>query len=203
MSSRLILPPPDDSLQCFQKLKQITTKAWRRTEIEDNCYGLQMQSRTRWRDGLSESTLAEFERAMGYAFPTPLKNYFLTMNGLDTPGIDVQGSHGDAPRYGPIYYSYPDDLNEIKRTIEWVLGANLVAFEDLPAKASRIFPIKGHRFLLIDDPKSRVLSMYGDDIIYWSSGVSSLLIREEFPALYQSEGFAQYGTKKGIDFWLD
>ena len=45
--------------------------------------------------------------------------------------------------------------------------------------------------------------MYGDDIIYWSSGVSGLLIRDEFPALYHNEGFARYGTRNGIEFWLD
>jgi hypothetical protein len=198
MSNLPILPRPDDSLKCFEKLKQVTNKSWRRIEIVDNCYGLQMQSRTKWRNGLSETTLAEFEKAMGYTFPTPLKNYYLTMNGLDTPGIDVQGSHGDPPRYGAIYYSYPDDLDKIKETIEWVLDANHVALEDLPAKASRIFPVKGHRFLLIDDPKLRVLSMHGDDIIYWSNGVSGLLIREEFPGLYHNTGFARFGTRKGI-----
>lgn len=203
MRNRFILPTPDDSLHCFQKIKQATNAAWRRTTLVENCWGLQTQSRTKWRAGLSESALADFESAMGYAFPQSLKNYYRTMNGLDKPGIDLQGSEGTPPRYGPIYYAYPDDLDEIKKTIEWVLNANRVAPEELPAKASRIFPVTGHRFLLIDDPKNRVLSMYGDDIIYWSNGVSGLLLREEFKSEYYGGRFARFGTSKGIKFWLD
>ena len=82
------------------------------------------------------------------------------MNGLDTPGIDVRGNEGTPPRYGSIYFSYPDDLDQIKQTTDWVLNANHVAPEDLPEKASRIFPVRGHRF-------------------------------------------ARYGTRNGIEFWLD
>lgn len=201
--TRFILPTPDDSLHCFQKIKETTDAARRRIKLEENCWGLQVQRRAKWRNGLSDSALADFESAMGYAFPQALKNYYRTMNGLDTPGIDLQGSQGTPPRYGPIYYSYPDDLDKIRETISWVLNANHVAPEDLPAKASRIFPVTGHRFLLIDDPKNRVLSMYGDDIIYWSHGVSGLLIREEFGSEYYVENFARFGTSKGIRFWLD
>jgi hypothetical protein len=203
MSNRLIVPPPDDSLLYFQKIKQAANKSWRRLNIEENCWGLQIQAGTKWRDGLSETAMAEFETTIGYEFPLALKNYYKTMNGLDTPGIDVRGSEGALPRYGPIYYSYPDDLDEIKKTIDWVLNANHVSPGDLPAKASRIFPIMGHRFLLIDDPKHRVLSMHGDDIIYWSNSLSELLLRQEFPRQYYSPGFDRYMNTEGIKFWLD
>lgn len=203
MSNRLIVPLPDDSLQCFQNIKQAANKNWRRAKIEENCHGFQIQAGTKWREGLTQTALAEFEGVMGYEFPVPLKKYYLTMNGLDKSGIDVQGSDGTPARYGPIYYSYPDDLNEIKKTIEWVLHANHISTEDLPSKASRIFPVKGHRFLLIDDPKHRVLSMFGDDIIYWANSLSELLIREEFSRKYYTAGFDSHNNIEGIKLWLD
>lgn len=201
MKTRLPLLPPD-SLRCFQMIKEATNKRWRREKIE-GCYGFQIQRHTKWREGLSKITLAEFEKAMGYEFPRPLRNFYLTMNGLDTHGINVHANNGTPPSYGPIYYSYPDDLDEIRKMIEWVLNANHVGPEDLPEKASRIFPIMGHRFLLIDDPKNRILSMFGDDIIYWSSGISSQILKTGPFPLLNHQGFAHHGTSKGIKFWLD
>jgi hypothetical protein len=94
MGDRFFAPPPDDSLQCFQNIKQAANKNWRRAKIEENCCGFQIQAGTKWREGLTQTALAEFEAAMGYEFPVSLKNYYLTMNGPDTPGIDVQGSGG-------------------------------------------------------------------------------------------------------------
>jgi hypothetical protein len=68
MSSRFIEPPPDNSLQTFLSIKQAADKNWRRIKIEEN--------------------------VMGYEFPRALKNYYLTMNGLDTPGINIHGNSG-------------------------------------------------------------------------------------------------------------
>jgi len=34
MSNRLIVPPLDDSLQCFQKINQVCYKNWQRLKIE-------------------------------------------------------------------------------------------------------------------------------------------------------------------------
>ncbi len=203
MSNRLFSPPPDNSLQYFRKIRQATNKIWQKAKINENCWGRQIQPGTKWREGLTLTVLAEFESAIGYEFPAPLKNYFLTMNGLDTPGIDVRGSEGSPPIYDSIYYSYPDDLEKIKETVQWVLNANKVLPEDLPGKASRIFPVMGHRFLLIDDPKHRVLSMFGDDIIFWSNSLSELLLREEFPGKYYSQSFDCRFDRHDITFWLD
>jgi hypothetical protein len=126
MSSRFIEPPPDNSLQTFLSIKQAANKNWRRIKIENNAYGFQIQPGTKWREGLTEAALTEFEKVMGYEFPPALKNYYLTMNGLDTPGINVHGTNGYPATYGPIFYSYPDDLNVIEETIDWVLGANVL-----------------------------------------------------------------------------
>jgi len=83
MSSHFIEPPPDDSPQTFQSIKQAANKNWRRIKIEKDRYGFQFRPGTKWREGLKEAALTEFEEAMGYEFPPALKNYYLTMNGLD------------------------------------------------------------------------------------------------------------------------
>ena len=73
------------------------------------------------------------------------------MNGLDKPGINIYGSDGTPFRFRPIFYSYPEDLPLIQEMIDWIYEANELSLEKITQDGiSRIFPISGHRFMLID-----------------------------------------------------
>jgi len=72
-------------------------------------------------------------------------------------------------------------------------------------KISRIFPVYGHRFMLIDIPGNPILSMYGDDIIYYSDNLSKLLVNEIFAGeVYNNYDFENiWKSHFEIKFWLD
>ena len=203
MRHQLHLPTPHDGPEAFRYLKKAANEYWQEIQIGHSVYGYQIQPGAKWQEGLTEEALAEFQHEMGYVFPSVLRHYYLTMNGLDAPGVNIYGSSGHSYAYRPIYYSYPDDLEIIKEQIDWILDSNGLSSKDLPSEASRIFPIMGHRFLLIDDPKHRILSMHGNDIIYWADSLSRLLLIETFPASYYNHIAADTGNIEGIKLWLD
>jgi hypothetical protein len=76
---------------------------------------------------------------MGYRIPIGLRNFYLTMNGLDKPGINVYEQSAHPFSYRPIYYSYPDDIDAIRSLTNWKLSENGLSERDLPESASRFF----------------------------------------------------------------
>jgi hypothetical protein len=160
----------DNSIESFSKIKQQSEKLWEKIELEE-CWGYQIQEGSKWKKGLTEKELLDFESQLGFQFPDPLKNFLRTMNGLDRPGINHTGNEADT-EYGPTFYSYPEDVERIKGKIEWIIEDNKVSeFDLLSGKAPYIFPYLGHRFLICDKNQN-VLSMHGNDIIYWAANLS-------------------------------
>lgn len=186
----IILPKPTDELEFFEIIKKLSNEYWENSEINTGVYGFQIQKDTKWRVGLSDNEINEFENELGYKFPTALRNFYATMNGLDKKGINVYGNSGEDYTYRPIYYSYPDDLEIIKESIQWVYEETNMTIEKLKKDGfSRIFPVCHHRFVLIDDPKQRVLSMYGNDIIPWADNLSKLIATDIFENIYNASDF--------------
>ena len=174
-----VIPEPDDSLIFFQKFKQVSELYWDKIELKTEVWGYQIQPGSKWREGLNNADLFSFEKAMGYSFPEPLKRFYSTMNGLDRPGIDIGGE--GVPEFRSNFYSFPDDLDLITEMIEWIYEKNSVSHAQvLNSGISRIFPVFAHRFMMIDIPGSPILSMWGDDIIYWTDSISKLLIKDVF-----------------------
>ena len=197
------LPIPTDELDFFDALKNESNVYWANTEINKDTYGFQIQKGSKWRDGLTDDEIANFENAIGFKFPTPLRNFYKTMNGLDKQGVNIFGNSGHEFSYRPIYYSYPDDLQIIKNNIEWIYEATNMDTEKLiQLGVSRIFPVCGHRFVLVDDPKHRVLSMYGDDIIPWSDSISKLIATDIFDNIYNASDFESNPNDFDIKFWV-
>lgn len=198
------LPQPDDSIQFFQIIKEESEKYWTETSPNNDIYGFQIQQGTKWRQGLKEDDLKEFEKTMGFSFPTPLRDYYKTMNGLTKKGVNVYGKDGTTYSYRSVFYSYPDDVILIKEYIKWIYEATSVKEDELKnAGISRIFPIYGHRFMLIDVPGNPILSMYGDDIIYWTDNLSKLLANEIFDNIYNIYDFeSSPQSQPEINFWL-
>jgi hypothetical protein len=54
-------------------LKQATEAKWRVKPINPTIYGFQFQQGTRWKSGLSNEQVADYERALRVLFPTILK----------------------------------------------------------------------------------------------------------------------------------
>jgi len=200
------LPEPDDSISFFETIKRESEKFWADTLPNKGIYGFQIQQDSKWRSGLSDTELQEFENAVGFSFPTLLRNYYKTMNGLTKPGINLYGNSGTPPAFCSVFYSYPDDLQLIKENIDWNYEAMSVKKEDLEGLGvSRIFPVFQHRFMLIDTPSNPILSMYGDDIIYYAENLSKLLANEIFAGvIYNVSDFESPPQKQPkIKFWLD
>jgi len=76
----------------------------------------------------------------------------------------------------PQFYSYPADINIIQKQIGYVMEDNCISDPD---NAPKIFPVKFHRFLIIDKDHP-VLSIVGSDIILWGDNLAKALARDIF-----------------------
>lgn len=200
------LPEPDDSISFFETIKRESEKFWAETLPSKGIYGFQIQQDSKWQPGLSDAEIQEFQQALGFSFPTPLQNFYKTMNGLTNPGINLYGNSGAPPAFRPVFYSYPEDLQLIQENIDWIYETTSIKKEDLEGfDVSRIFPVFQHRFMLIDIPGNPILSMYGDDIVYYAENLSKLLANEIFTGvLYNVSDFeSPPQTQPDIKFWLD
>lgn len=200
------LPKPDNSIAFFESLKQESEKYWSFKSLDHSIYGFQVQPFSKWKPGLDEQQLIEFEKTIGFEFPGDLKNFYRTMNGLDLPGINIHGGQPISNSFEYLFYSYPDQLSAIKSVVEWIYHENGIKEKELrPQGASRIFPIYGHRFMLIDHDAHPVLSMYGNDTLYWSENISKLLAKEIFGSklLNEKEFETDYTNPPYIKFWVD
>lgn len=154
---------------------------------------------------MSEEDIKSFESALGFKFPEGLKNFYRVMNGVDLPAINIFANSGKEPVYSNIIYAYPKDLELIKEQINWIYEANEMREADIIKHGiSRIFPVFGHRFVLVDTEDDFVLSMYGDDIIYWTDNISILLAIEIFEEEQLTRVFQENQNNTDmIKFWLD
>lgn len=200
------LPQPDDSISFFETLKFDSEKFWADTSLNKNIYGFQIQQDSKWRQGLDNTDIQEFENYLGFSFPTPLRNFYTAMNGLTKQGINIYGSDGTPFSFRPVFYSYPDDIQLIQEQIDWIyetMSVKKKILKDLGV--SRIFPVYGHRFMLVDIPGNPILSMYGDDIIYYAENLSKLLANEILSdIIYNVSDFeSPPHSQPEIKFWLD
>ncbi|KQR94443.1 hypothetical protein ASG01_00715 [Chryseobacterium sp. Leaf180] len=169
----------DCSVLSFQFIKRESEEYWEQVNL-DVFWGFQIQEGSKWKKGLSEPQLEDFQKNLGIAFSEPLKNYYRTMNGLDKPGINNNGGEG-AIEFGTTFYRYPEDIERIKSQIKWIFEDNKVTDEIINTQnAPSIIPYLGHRFLILDN-EGAILSMYGNDMIIWAENLSKGIARDIFP----------------------
>jgi hypothetical protein len=199
------LPKPVNTLEYFEQIKTLSEKLWKQIKIDHSLFGFQIQPNSKWKKGLSEEEIKEFEKEMGFEFPSALKNFYMTMNGLDKPGINVYGDSDEPTEYAPVFYSYPEDLVVIKEKIDSVYKQNKTDLAKLQKqKASRIFPVVSHRFMLIDEPGQPILSIAAKDIIFWKDNLPKVLGTELFPTIENEHDFFNLSEKKRfVKFWLE
>jgi hypothetical protein len=109
------------------------------------------------------------------------------MNGTDVPTLNIYGYCGEPPRQGVGVYSYPRDLEIVRRLIEDVSNerTELIATMAeqgfaLPVDAGLV-PVYGHRYLVCASSldSSAVLSIDGsDDAIVYGNSLKEYLERE-------------------------
>jgi hypothetical protein len=163
----------------FMEIKKLSEKNWGKKSIDKYIYGFQIQKDTKWKKGLSENEINEFQNIIGFEFPEILKDFYTVMNGVDKDQINVYGNSGEAYSYSKKLYSFPDDIQIIKELIQWIYDENGIDKNEMAGKnISRIFPIYGHRFMLIDHEQHPILSMYGNDIILFAYNILDLFNRE-------------------------
>jgi hypothetical protein len=199
------LPKPVDTIDFFMEIKLISNRYWMETNINRSIYGFQIQENTQWCTGLTDDQIQDFEKDLGFILPKSLRDFYKSMNGLDKPGINVYGDCGEKFTYQPIYYSYPKDLGLIKEYIDWIYKENETDSIQLrEIGASRIFPICGHRFMLIDEATNPILSMFGNDIIYWTDSISKLLVNDIFSNIDNVWDFeSNPADAPMIKFWIN
>lgn len=163
----------ETSIESFELIKQRSEEYWRNKEL-DLCWGYQIQKNTTWRKGLSEKELDNFQSVLNIKFSQSLKNFYLTMNGLDKPGININGGESK-PSFHPTFYSYPEDIPIIQDQIEIAFSYNTKEL----TKNSKIFPYFGHRFLDFTESE-KVLSIYFDDMIDWSENLAKGIAKDIF-----------------------
>jgi len=185
----------DNSTSSFHFIKKKSEKYWKKVDLQV-CWGFQIQEGSKWKKGLSEPELEDFQRQLNITFPESLKNYYRTMNGLDKPGIDNNGGEGEID-FGDIFYSYPNDIPIIKSRIEWIMEANRVTEDSIrDQKVPHIVPYLGHRFLILDNEEV-VLSMFDNDIIYWADNLCRGIAKDIF-SLYSNNNVKKINTSS---FW--
>ncbi|MEO6149903.1 MAG: SMI1/KNR4 family protein, partial [Mucilaginibacter sp.] len=199
------LPLPVDTISYYINIKKLSNQYWETTGINYDVFGFQVQQGTKWKDGLSQSQINDFEKEMGFTFPESLKNFYSVMNGLNKPGINVFGSQKSHPSYSPLFYSYPEDLDLIKTMIKSAYKENdITAGQLMTGGTPKIFPVLSHRFLVLNGNGSPVISINGNDSVYWADSLSKLLGVEILDNIYNAWDFeSRLNTARKIDFWLD
>jgi hypothetical protein len=165
-------------IDAFTEIKQLSEELWDEKNLE-RIYGYQFQPKTKWKNGLSGGEINAFEKAMGFNFPEVLKDYYSVMNGIDKESVNVFRESGCAYTYSKMLYSYPEDIGLLEDLTQLIYDENYIEKDNMTGKnISRIFPVYAHYFILIDHPLHPVLSMYGQEIFYYSNSLVDMFYRE-------------------------
>lgn len=142
---------PDDLKEFMIWFKDLSEKYFEMIELEKDVAGLQHQRGTKWRPGLTNQELVDFQNELGFDFPYELIEFYKTMNGTDLPGVNVYAEQGLPYYYAPVYFSYPEHLPEIKKLIQERLDMNGLTIEQMKKEGIPfIFPVHNYYFMVID-----------------------------------------------------
>lgn len=126
--------------------------------MDNNIYGWQHQKGTTWNEGLTEDQLDDFQDKVGFRFPHVLRQFYKNMNGTDRPGVTIYGQSGLEYTYRPIYFTYPDHLEQIQRLIRAILEVKqLTSARMKEEKIPFLFPIREFYFMAIDYKTNPIL----------------------------------------------
>lgn len=170
------------------EFKRATEEKWSRASINPTVSGFQFQPGTCWNPGLSEDKIAEYENVLGAKFPYDFRTFLGGMNGTDLPTMNVYAGCGEPPRTSVGVYSFPRDLEIVKRRIEDVRESRREIATDLEGQGfdltaeDELVPIYGHRYVVCTSDRARcaVLSVvvHSTDAIVYGKSLQEYLERE-------------------------
>lgn len=141
---------PDNVKDFMVWFKEQSEKHFATLTFDDAC-GLQHQKGTRWRPGLTDEELEQFQQELGFRFPTELTVFYREMNGTDLPGVSCYAGQAGTYYYAPVYFSYPDHIDTIKQLIDRILNVAGLTTEQVKAEGiPNIFPINDYYYMVID-----------------------------------------------------
>jgi hypothetical protein len=114
----------------------------------------QFQPGIRWNPGLSEDKIAEYENPLRVQFPYDFRGFLGVMNGTDLPTLNGYASRGEVPRTSVGMYSFPRDLELVKRRIADLRDNGREIARDLEeqgfelAATDELVPIYSHRYIV-------------------------------------------------------
>jgi hypothetical protein len=171
----------------LDEFKRVTEAKWDIQSIDSTIHGFQFQRGTRWNPGLSDKEIAEHEAMIGARFPQDFKTFLQMMNGTDLPTINVYGNSGLPTQQSVGVYSYPRDIEIIRRRMDDVRRnrdeIRTCLFHqgfDLPREAGLV-PVFSHRYIVCtSNEASVVLSIVVDsvDAIVYELSLKEYLERE-------------------------
>jgi hypothetical protein len=174
----------EDFLRDF---KRLTEEHWRRTDVDPSIYGFQFQRGTCWNPGLKREQVREYEAALGVRFPQDFRVFLRAMNGTNVPTLNVYGHSGEPHPKSVGVYSYPRDLEDVRRRIEDVeayrdeLSTTTAEQGFNLAHKDFLVPIYIHRYIVCtSDPRSSVVLSIDDgaDAIVYGNSLQEYLERE-------------------------
>lgn len=157
--------------------KQITEALWENyNPYEEGVSGFQIQTGTKWNNGLSLEEIKDLERLFGIILPFEYKKMLRVVNGFDRENVDF---YEEEKQYFRSCYKYHDDFKVVKAFIA-ELYDNLkfikIALKELELAEKEIkgfIPLYSHRALVVfeDLELTPVISAVGDDVIIYGDSL--------------------------------
>mgnify|MGYP001181010998 CR=1 FL=1 len=155
-----------------------TESNWENVVINPKIFGFQFQKGTHWRKGLTDLEISKFENDLGVSFPNEYKFLLRNINGTDLPTMNINGAWGNSVEYSIGVYSYPDDINTIRKAKSF-LDVHSEEWGFDTQENDYFIPFYSHRYIQVRNEEiQRVVSVYGNDGIEYGKDMRSYLEKE-------------------------
>jgi hypothetical protein len=203
---------PEDIREFMLWFKNQSEMFFSTLELDKEAYGLQHQQGTKWRKGLTDIEILDFQKEIGFDFPEILIEFYKNMNGTDIPGVNVYGDTSEY-HYEEMYFSYPEHLPKIKMQINELLEIKGLTFEKMKENnVPFVFPICAFYFMVIDfnnNPIYFLSPAYKRDInrshvhgSLWTDSLQSWLIKNSFSQCDYVSDLEEFpNRKREINYW--
>jgi hypothetical protein len=182
------------STRFLEYLIEDTELRWeeKKLELHPDLFGSRTTQGTKWREGLSDEQIEAYEKELGFEFPNDVIMLLAYANGWDRKETIVHGEEVAGEITG--FYSYPQDLAEVKERIADIKKDLESAFEPLGYDKElwenvNFLPIYQHRYVVCtpDPDVSAVISYHPGDAIIYGDNLQDYLYEEFLKHLWDDE----------------
>jgi len=167
----------------WNKFKIMTESLWEDATIYERVSGYQIQPKTKWNPGLSDTEISHLADLFGLKLPYEYQKMLAVINGFDRENIDIYEEEQHSFR---SCYKYPDDLEVVKPFIEELhkhfkyikTALKAIKLDDIEIKG--FIPLYSHRALVVfeDLTVTPVVSAVEDDVIIYGNSLIEYWQRE-------------------------